>query len=72
MLIHFLVELVNDLLPGSFVLTLEHVLKFQKGVSPVKMDLCGSLVEVGNGLINCKLNAEFTAILVDFSFHLVV
>ena len=40
-------------------------------MGPVEMDLLGSLVEVGNGLIDRELNAELAAILMDFSFHLI-
>ncbi len=36
------------------------------------MDLLGSLVEVGDGLIDCKLNTELATVLMDFSFYLVV
>ncbi len=59
---------MDDLLPGSFVLTLEHVLELQKGVSPVKMDF---LVKLGNGLVACNLNAKFATVLMDCGPHLV-
>ena len=36
------------------------------------MDFLGSLVEVGDGLIDCKLNTELATVLMDFGFYLVV
>ncbi len=35
------------------------------------MNLLGSLVEVENGLIDRKLNAELATVLMDFGFHLI-
>ena len=62
---------MDDWLPGSFVLTLEHILKLQKGVSPVKMDFLGPLVEIRDGLVDSELNAKYATVLLDFCFHLV-
>ena len=36
------------------------------------MDFLGPLVEVGDGLIACELNAELATVLVDFGLYLVV
>ena len=35
------------------------------------MNLLGSLVEVGNGLIDRELNAELATVLMDFGFYLI-
>ena len=40
-------------------------------MSPVEVNLLGSLVEVGNGLIDRELNAELATVLMDFGFHLI-
>ena len=40
-------------------------------MSPAEMDFLGPLVEVGDGLINCKLNTKFAAVLVDFGLNIV-
>jgi hypothetical protein len=37
-------------LPGSFILALEHILKLREGVSPVKVYLYGLIVEFGDCL----------------------
>ncbi len=43
-------ELVYDLLPGSFILALEHVLELHEGVNLVKIDFPGPIVEIENHL----------------------
>ena len=35
------------------------------------MDFLGSLVEVGNGLINRELNTKLATVLMDFGFYLI-
>ncbi len=40
-------------------------------MGPVEMDLFGSLVEVGNGLIDRELDAELATVQMDFGFHLI-
>ena len=35
------------------------------------MDFLGTLVEIGDGLIDRKLNAELATVLVDFGLYLV-
>ena len=40
-------------------------------MGPVEVDLLGSLVEIGNGLIDRKLNAELSAVQMDLRFHLI-
>ena len=37
-------------LPGSFILALEHILKLREGVSPVKVYLYGLIIEFGDCL----------------------
>ncbi len=64
-------ELVHDLLPGSFILALEHVLKLREGVSPVEVDFYGPIVEFGDCLVDGELDTEFATVLVDFGFYLV-
>jgi hypothetical protein len=64
-------ELMYDLLPGSFILALEHVLELCEGVSPVEADFHGPIVEIGNRLANGKLGTKFATVLMDFGFHLV-
>jgi hypothetical protein len=58
--------LAHDLLQGSFVLALEHILKLHKGVREVKIDLLGPFFEVGDCFIDRELNAKVSTILVDF------
>ncbi len=58
--------LVQDLLPGSLVLALEHILKLHKGVRGLEIDLLGPFFEVRDCFVNCELNAKFSTILVDF------
>ena len=60
-----------DLLPGSFILALEHVLELHEGVSPVEVDFPSPTVEIGDCLVNGELDTEFATVLMDFSFHLV-
>ena len=60
-----------DLLPGSFILALEHVLELREGVSPVEVDFHGSTVEIRDCSIDGELNTKFATVLMDFDFHLV-
>jgi hypothetical protein len=64
-------ELVYDLLPGSFILAMEHVLELHEGVRPVEIEFPGPTVEIGDCLINGELDPEFATVLMDFGFHLV-
>ncbi len=57
---------MNNLLPGSFLLPLEHVLKLHNGVSTVKIDLLGPLFKPRDCFVNIKFDAEFATVLVDF------
>ncbi len=63
--------LVDNLLPGSFVLALEHILKLHKGVSIVKVDLLGPLFKLRDCFVHGKLNTKFSTVLVDFSLDFV-
>ena len=69
--IDWLQEVVMDnLLPGRLILAFEHILKLLKGVSQVKMDFLGPLVEVGDGFVDGELDKEFATDDVDFRFSL--
>ncbi len=63
--------LESDLLPGSFVLALEHILKLHKGVSIVKVDLLGPFFKLRDCFVDSKLNTKFSTVLVDFSLDFV-
>jgi hypothetical protein len=58
--------LVHNLLPGSLVLALEHILKLHKGVREVEIDFLGPFFKVGDQFVDCEVNAKFSTILVDF------
>jgi hypothetical protein len=62
---------MNNLLPGSLALALEEIFKLKEGVSPIKIDLLGSLFEVGDGPVKGKFNTKFTSVLVDFCLDFV-
>ena len=64
-------ELVYNLLPGSFILALEHIIELREGVSPVEVDFPGPTVEIGDRLVNGELDTKFATVLMDFGFHLV-
>jgi hypothetical protein len=64
-------ELVYDLLPGSFILALEHILELLEGVNPVEVDFPGPFVEIGDRFVDGELDTEFATVLMDFGFHLV-
>ena len=64
-------ELVYDLLPGSFMLALEHVLELREGVIPVEVNFRGSIVEIRDRFVDGELDTEFATVLMDFGFHLV-
>ena len=64
-------ELVYNLLPGSFILALEHVLELCEGVSPVEVDFPGSTVEIRDRFVEGELDTEFATVLMDFGFYLV-
>ncbi len=40
-------------------------------MTSVEVNLLGSLVEVGNGLMNRELNTELATVLTDFGFYLI-
>ncbi len=63
--------LVHDLLPGSLVLALEHILKLHKVVRESKIDLLGPFFEVGDCFVDHELNAKFSTILVNLSLDFV-
>ncbi len=46
--------LMNNLLPGSFVLALEHILELHEGVSIVKVDLLGPFFKLRDHFIDSK------------------
>jgi hypothetical protein len=58
--------LMNGLLPGSFVLALEHILDLHKGVSIVKVDLLGPFFKLRDRFVYSKLDTQFLTVLVDF------
>jgi hypothetical protein len=53
--------LVQYLLPGCFV----HILELHKGVGIVEIDLLGPFFELDDRIVNSKLNAKFSTVLVD-------
>ncbi len=57
---------MNGLLPGSFVLALEHILDLHKGVSIVKVDLLGPFFKLRDRFVYSKLDTQFLTVLVDF------
>ncbi len=63
--------LVHNLLPGSLVLALEHILKLHKEVREVKIDHLGPFYEVGDCFADRELNAKFSTILVGFGLDFV-
>jgi hypothetical protein len=62
---------VHDLFPGRLILSLKDILKLFEGVCPVEMDFLGPLVEIGDGFIDSKFNAELTAVDVDLRFQFI-
>ncbi len=63
--------LVHNLLPGSLVLALEHILKLHKGVREVEIDLLGPFFKVRDHYVDSELGAKFSTILVDFGLDFV-
>ncbi len=63
--------LIHDLLAGSFVLALEHILELHEGVAIVDIDLLGPFFELGDHFVNSKVNAKFSIVLVDFGLDFV-
>jgi hypothetical protein len=63
--------LVHLLLPGSFVLALEHILKLHKRVREVEIDLLGPLFKVRDCFVGCDSYTKFSTILVDFGLEFV-
>jgi hypothetical protein len=57
--------LMNNLLPGSFVLALEHILELNEGVSIVKVDLLGPFFKLRDCFVDSKLASKFFSVLVD-------
>ncbi len=51
--------LVHDLLPGSFLLVLEHILELYKGVREVKIDLFGPFFKLGIVLLTINSTPSF-------------
>ncbi len=62
---------VHDLFPGSFILALEDIFKLVKGVCPVKVNLLGPLVEIGDCFVNGEFDAESTAVDEDLCFQFI-
>ncbi len=62
---------LHDLFPGRLILSLEDILKFLEGVCPVEMDFLGPLVEIGDGFVDGKFDAESTAVNVDIHFQFI-
>ncbi len=62
---------MHNLLPGSFVLPLQDVLKLLKRGSPVEMDFLSPLVEIGDGFVDGEFDAKSTTVDVDFCFQFV-
>ena len=62
---------VHDLFPGSFILALEDIFKLVKGVCPVKVNLLGPLVEIGDCFVNGEFDAESTAVDEDLRFQFI-
>ncbi len=58
--------LVNNLLPGSFVLALEQILELHEGVSIVKVDLLGPFFKLRDCFVISELDTKFSTVLVDF------
>jgi hypothetical protein len=58
--------LMMHLLPGCFVMALEHVFKLHKGVWPVKVTFFSSLIEFRDRFVNGKFDTILSVILVDF------
>ncbi len=63
--------LVNDLLPGSFVLALEHILELHEEVGIVKVDLLGPFFKLRDCFVDSKLDTKFSTALVDFGLDFV-
>ncbi len=63
---------MNNLLPGSFVLSLEHVLKLHKGVRITEIDFVGPLFELGDSFVDGEFDTKFSTVLVDFGLDLIV
>ena len=59
--------LVERLLPGSPVQSLEHILKLRKGVDPGEFTFFCPLIELGDRLVDSELDGVTSVILVDFN-----
>ncbi len=62
---------MHDLFPGRLILSLKDIFKLVKGVCPVEMNFLGPLVEIGDGFVDGKSNAESTAVDVDLRFQFI-
>ncbi len=62
---------MNNMLPGSFVLALEHILELHKGVSIVEVDLLGPFFKLRDCFVDSKLDTKFSTVLVDFGLDFV-
>jgi hypothetical protein len=63
--------LLHNLLQGSLVLALEHILKLHERVQEVKIDLLGPFFKVRDLFVDPELNAKFSTILVDLGLDFV-
>jgi hypothetical protein len=59
--------LMKHLIPGCFVMALEHILELHKGVWPVKVTFFSSLVELGDHFVDGKFNTILSVVFVDFN-----
>ena len=60
---------MHHLLLGRFVLAFEDIFELFKGVCPVKVNLFGPLVEIGDCFVDGEFNAESTIVDMDLRFQ---
>ncbi len=62
---------MHDLFPGHLILALEDILKLVEEVCPVEVNFLGPFVEIGDGFVDGKFNAESTTVDMDLHFQFI-
>jgi hypothetical protein len=64
--------LMEHLLTGSSVLSLERILKLREGVNPGEVAFFCPVIKLGDRLIECKFDTVLAVIVVDFNKKIVL
>ena len=63
---------MEPLLPGSLVLSLEHIFELHKGVNPGEFTLFCPFIKFGDCFIDCEFDQVTAVILIDFNLTFVL